>query len=812
MAGEAMKIENKKVKLSFDDETGKLTSIINKVTGNEYLKGPTPTGNVFCIYHDFIKEFEIFAPKGSTPCFANIPREISRQVYEPSDETQISFTRRKTEKRHSLYITYRSDTSKIQAKLAVSMPFESEITDWKLTLKNNGESAVELMPSFPVFSGVKLGDGRRNLMVVNDQAGYILPLWSAVGGIYGNAKYMSMQWGCAFDEKSGDAFGFVIDDPDVHNKNISYYKPCIEVSYFPTVTIDPGQTLSLPSVKILVYSGDWKTTAVAYSRLFSRNFQTKKHADWVRDMDAHGSGWFAVDTEKGPQPVVEYTMDSFRDVTKIYRRVPMDNYEFAFHCQRSRPKKVTGKSMLWTDGDNVLREDLGGAKALREGLREVHGLGHHFTFYIEGYLCPGDADVVTKGKGSDWAVINKDGTNDGSYTEQGKELGSGLLHMCPGAKGWQDHLARTAARLVRETGADGVRLDSLGFYFFPCYNTKHKHAHPFEYNVWVRQLLEKVATAVLRVNPDCLLTTEGGPDFFSPFFDGSLTQQWLDEKIAVTRDVSPMRVAAPDYCIVAHGPCGPVAASLMGYPGGVTGTGTSDRMKELDLKWRTVRSSAASVIRLGNAAHDNPLATRNDVECRRFSTDSTDVIVGARPLYSDEWKQAEKRLGVVMNSDVDIKKGNVSYSVTFSSGARKPSAAVVWDIEKLRMDQITPHAENGKVTFQVRANWFMATFLYKGALPMSCLTLPSGAAPGDEVSLTFGLLGASKGSTFRGKLLAPVLGISGQKVVRVPGTITARVPDSIIPGVYQMRLDAKSFAGSRCFLKIQANANRAEVV
>jgi hypothetical protein len=795
-------LENRLVRFSFDAESGALESIVNKATGNEYLRGSGGAENIFGVYHDFDKEFNVTAPSDGTPCFADSPEKIAKQRFSPSSSVHASFSRRDTETRRSLTISYKNPSLSILAKLTVALAADSETSVWKLTLKNFGSSTVELMACFPLINGLRLGDGRRNLMVVHDQAGYILPLWSAEGGIYGNAKYMSMQWGCVFDEQSGDAFGFIVDDPEIRNKDIKYEKPAIKVNYFPPVVLQPGETYTLPKAQYLVYTGDWKKTATAYAGWCARYLKSVKHADWVRNIDAHGSGWFSVETEDGPVPPFPYTMESFREVVGQYQREPMDNYEFAFHCQRSRPKQVTGKTTLWTDGDNVLREDLGGAKALREGLTKVHGLGYHFTFYVEGYLCPGDADIVTGGKAQEWAVMNKDGTNTGSYTRQGIEQGGGLLHMCPGAKGWQNHLAKTAARLVRETGADGVRLDSLGFYFFPCYNPKHKHANPFDYNVWVRQLLEKVATAVRKVNPDCLLTTEGGPDFFAPHFDGTLTQHWLDRKIAVTRDVSPMRIAVPDYAVVVHGPCGPVATSLMGYPGGVSGSGTPDRMNELDLKWRAVRHTAAKVIRWGDAAHDNPTATRKDVECRRFSSPDTDVIVGARPLFSDAWKKAKERSGVAMNAHVDVKKGRASYQVTFESGKRKPRYTVLWDIEKLQMSVVKPAVTGGKTTIEVDSNWFMVVFGYSGAPPVANMSLPVSVHVGEEIEVRIDLVGAPAKAALRGKLTAPVLGLTTPKSIQVSGVHTFRVAEGIKPGNYPVQLDSRAFAGCRRYLEV----------
>ena len=111
--------------------------------------------------------------------------------------------------------------------------------------------------------------------------------------------------------------------------------------------------------------------------------------------------------------------------------------------------------------------------------------------------------------------------------------------MCPGCEEWQDHLAGVVARLLRETGADGIRLDSLGFYYLPCYNPAHGHASPFDYNEWIKQLLAKVRAAAIAVKPDVLLLTEGSADWFGPWFHGALT--------AVPAGPAPMRLAVSPF-------------------------------------------------------------------------------------------------------------------------------------------------------------------------------------------------------------------------------------------------------------------------
>ena len=97
-----------------------------------------------------------------------------------------------------------------------------------------------------------------------------------------------------------------------------------------------------------------------------------------------------------------------------------------------------------------------------------------------------------------------------------------------------------------------------------------------------------------------MLTTEGGADFFGRYFDGALTQQFIPRRVAVSRDVSPMRIAVPEYLVLWHVTSGPVAASLSGYPGGSASTiSTTERFMELDRKWRCARYPVADVIRWG---------------------------------------------------------------------------------------------------------------------------------------------------------------------------------------------------------------------
>ena len=220
-------IESGNAAFSFERGSGALVSVRNRGTGNEYLQGVAERGNLFAVYYDFSAEFEVNGSERASPHAASLPAAITDSVFSPFQARAARFARGGTGDAPSLTVEYDCGDAALplHAKLGVSPGPAADSSLWSLTLTNTGAAAVTCMGSFPLLSGLRLGSGDGNLMVVNDQAGYILPLWAHSGGTYGNARYMSMQWGCVFDERSGDAFGFIVRDPEIRNKQIRYLEP-----------------------------------------------------------------------------------------------------------------------------------------------------------------------------------------------------------------------------------------------------------------------------------------------------------------------------------------------------------------------------------------------------------------------------------------------------------------------------------------------------------------------------------------------------------------------------------------------------------
>jgi hypothetical protein len=92
---------------------------------------------------------------------------------------------------------------------------------------------------------------------------------------------------------------------------------------------------------------------------------------------------------------------------------------------------------------------------------------------------------------------------------------------------WRTSLAETCARLIEETGADGVRIDEMGGASRICQNEKHPHtfARWRHYNELQAQsdAARQARQAMDAVNPDSVLLTESlGIDVLGQYIDGCL--------------------------------------------------------------------------------------------------------------------------------------------------------------------------------------------------------------------------------------------------------------------------------------------------
>jgi hypothetical protein len=804
-----IKLENEWVSYGFDDENGLLRSIINKKSGCEFLGAIRDTGGPFAVYYDFHAPFCFPHKPKSIPYHPVHPRDIAGKAF-TAKGSMASFIRSEAGDEKSLSITYVEMEGRLKATITVILC--NSAARWHFELHNIGGEAIEIMSVFPCLDGIELyhrtpACAARNVMVVaNSQAGYVTPLWTFEGGIYGNGHQMSMQWTCIFNKDTSDNLGLIVYDADILNKQIIFEKPSLQVRYFPPVCLEAGGTQILPDAGIDVYTGSWKKMAVDYRHWYLEHFPVARLPDWLRDVDAYMGGWTFKHGKPYPgldsaQVSIMTCMDSFAELDRHFRHTPIDMVEFAFFAEQcSEVVEIDGQRLMpHTDGVNHPRSDLGGAEALREGVRRVHELGHRVTLYVEGLIVPSYGPLFRDNpEAMNWRVQHVDGMMDGQYVRQHFE------HMCPGCREWQDHLASMCARLVRDTGVDGIRLDSFGYYFFPCYNPAHHHESPFDFNQWMDQLLARISAAIKAVNPECLFSTEASQDFYSKSCNSAYSSQYSFplHNISV-EDTAPMRIALPEYRQFLIGG-GPIAAAMLGLPGGNVGREAGSDLAEWEDKWSSIRYAARETIDFGRADMENPLASHPDITCRRYAGPTYDVIVGCRPLnwvdpaeFTPESSSAGKR-----NDKVNIKRGRLNYQVTAKTDGRQPRQIWLYDVDKLGVCAIPYQSDEGQVSFAPDCNWFMAIVSYDDGRTPAILAMPAIVQIGSTIDISLKLIGSG---CYDGTLSGPGLGIGTAArplAVQVPGTVRLMVPADTLPGLYPIRLQGKDFFEVKRYIEV----------
>ena len=774
-----MGLENETARIAFDARTGELVSLKNVLRDDEYLKDRAGDGGPFRIFSDFHGDFDVNA-KGDPVD----PAGIAGSIIDPLKCRLVSRSFRRTLAGLALDLTYKDTAGRWRVDLEAWLPDQGGASEWNLTVTNISPVAAELMSAFPAISGFRLGsNGSTNLQTVERGGGAFAPAWSGGEGIYGNGGRASMQWHTLFDRKAREYFGMMVLDGEIRNKWFHFPKPRIEVVYFPAATLAPGESWRAPTTRLMIGNGDWKPVARAYNTWFGDTFKMAETPQWAKGIDAWTGMWFAKKggLKPGGNSSLTHPLNGFTELPELYRERPVDLIEFAFYMQGSALRN------LHADGDYVIRTDMGGAPALKEGIEKIHRLGFRFLFYVEGYIVHETSNLAKSGKAQRWSLMHKDGTTTGNYTKQG------FLHMCPGCTEWQDYLAATAARLVRETGADGVRLDSLGFYFLTCYNPAHQHDTPFGYNQWIQQLLDKVSRAVRAVNPDCLLMTEAPVDFFSQWFHSAL-------QFTYPRDIPPMRLALPAYRPVIYLPGGPVFASLSGEIGGCNGSVKFPEREQLDENWRSMRQGVGETLVWGKAADKDPQASLPDVTCRLFHGPGYSVVVGARAASNDPLRFPD-------NTGISSKREPFTVRVKGVSGPIE--GAYLYDIEKATVAPLKIRNDGEAWTLPIEnTNWFMVVLRKPQGPAFASFNAVGTLHAGESAKCDLALLGPPKHKAkmqarllSRGLAFAP--GNTPNVSVTVPGKATLVVPEGTPPGHYEVELKGEGLVGIKRFIVVE---------
>ncbi|MDQ1318158.1 MAG: hypothetical protein QG588_1815, partial [Candidatus Poribacteria bacterium] len=248
-------------------------------------------------------------------------------------------------------------------------------------------------------------------------------------------------------------------------------------------TLSPNESLSTSPTVIAIHQGDWRECMKAYR-------------GWVMT-------WYK---KQAPRPLW------FRKVF-VHKALHQQHYhpedKYIRDWIQRGDDMVDINHWMVSRGDYHVRDDWGGAELLKEEICYWRDQGIHTSLYLES-VCVGRQTELGKAHGQDWSVLQ-----DGQRATSEADL---EWNFCAGSIGWQDYLAKTCARLVKETDCDSLYPDSVGLRYYLCEDPKHDHPVGSGWYGSVERLLQKLRKAV---KPETILYLEYiSTDVNTQYLDG----------------------------------------------------------------------------------------------------------------------------------------------------------------------------------------------------------------------------------------------------------------------------------------------------
>ncbi|MBQ9787522.1 MAG: rhamnogalacturonan acetylesterase [Lentisphaeria bacterium] len=506
-----------------------LTSLVNKFSGKELLAKPSTFYSVF----------------------------LNQSRFRTADYKVTKISRNG----NSLIFNLASASSKTALTIKLDFAADSPEYSAEMVLKNHSGKTLEAAGQW-VIQGLQFGKD-----IAKD--GIFYPFESGMAGIldielnhdYGITATIQMMSG--FDTAEGGSFYGYTTDTTGYTKRLTLIKssngkaPAVAYSPIPNdsrqwprkvfdyrkgtslgwrnfeLNAPAGKSTTLVTGKFGVGASDWRDGIASY-RKFSKTFLKKRHTPprWYQDCFIHLSSHpnsnhhqMTPRTHQGGHfDVVNKRYAYAKAMGKAEKRGLQEiafwwdyGKENAFYTtfELGRKNITTGCNYDY----NVAR---GGLPALRQEIKDVHAKEGRLVFYTFPEMALEGTDHHRL-FGKKYAQMWGPGEYKTSYCRPGRDF-----VLCPMEHEWVDYLSKKFARIIKETGADGLRLDVMARNYH-CYNPEHKH---YDGSLFSSMATDKLAGAldlfqnrIAEANPEASVTTEhAGTDWIMQYTDGWFSQ------------------------------------------------------------------------------------------------------------------------------------------------------------------------------------------------------------------------------------------------------------------------------------------------
>jgi hypothetical protein len=322
------------------------------------------------------------------------------------------------------------------------------------------------------------------------------------------------------------------------------------VSGYWITTLKPGEKASAPNFVIGVHdTGDWHVAVDDYVERHRPNWNFPRVPEWFRDQGAiysySGSGGGAIFMDYPVQSLAK-RISSFYELPQLLDEAKSLGTNIVYLFDYWEGVKEGGMPAYWNKGDYIPRQDLGGEKALQDGISKIHQANGRIILYLEPYIIYYYSSIG-KAKGEEWAGRNATGKLDPRWPDN--------YEMVACFPPWQQYLVKLARKVVGDWDADGVYLDSLGWELNWPSHMLHANYSPKQYSEGVLQMTDEVRKSIQEIKPDAIVMGESTSGALPRHSDGGLSADfaWLRNQNQDRLLASPVRYGIPEANIMSNG-------------------------------------------------------------------------------------------------------------------------------------------------------------------------------------------------------------------------------------------------------------------
>ena len=434
--------------------------------------------------------------------------------------------------------------------------------------ENDGTAALDFKVAFPCINGLKLsnnsaddyyyfpwGGGVFSSRPTNMRLGYgdsqalwqIMDVFSPTkgGGVYlrgdddkGFHKTMSLRkFMPGLPEQVADQYMRATTKAEYLWKTSALEQregTSLAIEYFRR-TCQPGQSYEPPPAVLAAHAGNWKVAMTAYADWAHKVWHWRPYPSKLKYVSNLGvGGWpdaplfvkgkYRDDFLKPKMDAVE--LCCWWDWSDVgpggvpFDKLPPEKMkEYGPYIVKD---PVSGKKMfMGSPTDYVGYNDrFGGLDAFRKAIAANKRKDKLVTLYTDPFRLDGFSNETGRKFGRKWNFVDLNGK---------QPIDGDAVKPCYYLSEVQDWLVSTMKRVVKETGADGIRLDEVGYQLGDCFAPDHKHV-PYEepglseWNKAMAETVRRVRKAMDEVNPSAVLMTEHpGYDYLFAAVDGCLS-------------------------------------------------------------------------------------------------------------------------------------------------------------------------------------------------------------------------------------------------------------------------------------------------